>query len=180
MKKVFLATAVSAAFVVAAPAALAQSVDTASHAPTVLAQAAPAEVGATGTQRTFRMPSERVEARLAYIRTALNIAPSQEPQWEQFANVLRNQAREMDQRIEQRRAQRAQQPREARRLTAVERLELRQQRMEAGAARLNEVIAAAKPLYAALSPEQQQVADQIIGQRGGQGRHRHRGGVQRG
>jgi hypothetical protein len=31
-----------------------------------------------------------------------------------------------------------------------------------------------------LSPEQQQVADQIIGQRGGQGRHRHRGGVQRG
>jgi periplasmic protein CpxP/Spy len=183
MKKVFLTTVVSAALAGAAPIALSQSATGAVEAPgTILAQAAPAETGATGAprrERQFRLPSERVEARLAHLRNALNIAPSQEPQWEQFANVLRTQAREMDQRIQERRAQASQTPREARRLTAIERLERRQKMMEAGATRLNQVIAAAKPLYETLTPEQQQVADQMIGNRG-KGRHFQRGGIQRG
>ena len=45
--------------------------------------------------------------------------------------------------------------------------------------RLNEVIAAAKPLYAALSPEQQKVADDLMA-RQGHGRMGHHRGMHRG
>jgi hypothetical protein len=190
MKRVFLATAVSAVFAAAAPAAFAQSSDALAEAPELLAQATPS--GATSAERAgpqraarraFRLPSERVEARLAYVRTALKITDAQQAQWESFANVLRKHARDMDQRIQQRMAQRQQagaQRTERPRFSAIERLERQQQRLTQRSARLNEVIAAAKPLYAAFSPEQKQLADQMLGergQRGGQhgGRHRHRG-----
>jgi hypothetical protein len=140
------------------------------------------------------MPSERVEARLAYARTALKITDAQQPQWENFANVLRKQARDMDQRFQQRhaqfearRAQRgegapgAQARPQGRSVNAIERLERTQQRMAERSARLNEVIAAAKPLYALLTPEQKQVADGMLARqgRGGHGGHggreQHRG-----
>jgi hypothetical protein len=67
-------------------------------------------------------------------------------------------------------------------VSAIERLERTQQRMTARSARLSEVISAAKPLYAALSPEQKQTADELLARQGG-GRHhlrQHRGGHHRG
>lgn len=184
MKRVLLATAVSVAFA-AAPAVFAESAEAVTETPVVTAQAAaPAE--ASGAQRAAparqatRSPSERVEARLAYLRTALKITDAQQAQWDGFANVLRKHARDMDERIQQFRAQRAQgaQRPDRRSMTAIERLERTQQRMAARSARLNEVIAAAKPLYAALSPEQKQIADEMLarqGQRRGHGHHPHRG-----
>lgn len=182
MKRVLLAALVSAAF--AAPAVMAETADIAPDLAT-LAQAE-LNVGATGAapqgpmhHRAFVRPSERVEARIAYARTALKITDAQQPQWDNFANVLRKQAREMDQRFEQFRAQRAQgaaRP-ERRQFTAIDRLERRQQRMTQGSQRLGEVIAAAKPLYAVLSPEQKVVADGMISRQGhgGHGRNHHRG-----
>ena len=190
MNRVFLASAVAAAFTAAMPFASAQSSDASSAAPTVVAAAPGAEASpaprAKRERRAFRLPSERVEARLAYARTALKITDAQQPQWESFANVLRSHARDMDQRIQERRAQAPQaRTRGAHRtVSAIERLERSQQRMTQRSARLNEVIAAAKPLYAALSPEQQQIADSMIakGQRGGHHRgHRgHHRGMHRG
>ena len=60
--------------------------------------------------------------------------------------------------------------------TAIERLERRQARLAAAAARLNETLLAAKPLYAALSPEQHKIADEVLApQRRGM-RHGHRRG----
>jgi hypothetical protein len=120
-----------------------------------------------------------MEARLAYLRTALKITDAQQAQWDTFANVLRKHARDMDQRFEQRRAEGAQR-RDARTVTAIERLERAQQRTAQRAERMNEVIAAAKPLYNAFSPEQKQIADGMLarGQRGhggGHHRHHHRG-----
>lgn len=195
MKRVFLATAVLAAFAVAAPAVLAQSAENADDAE-IVAQATPspapsAERGAQHHHgpgaRGMRMPGERIEARLAYIRTALKITDAQQAQWDSFANVLRKHARDMDQRIQQRVAQHhqpgAQRP-EGPQFSAVERLERQQQRLAQRSARLNEVISAAKPLYASFSPEQKQIADQMLAQgderrapHGGGGRHRgmHRG-----
>ena len=185
MNRVFVASAVAAAFVVA-PAAMAQS-DAPLEAAAVVA-AAPAAEGPTTQRaaperRAFRLPSERVEARLAYLRTALKINDAQQPQWENFASVLRRHARDMDQRIQQRRAQAGQQGgRDPRTVSAIERLERTQQRMAVRSAQLNEVIVAAKPLYAALSPEQKQVADEMLARHGGRGaHHRHRhGGMHRG
>lgn len=168
MNKLILSTLVSAMLAAAAaPLALAQS-EPAAGGPQFRhpAQTQPRD------ERAFRLPSERIEARLAYLKTALKITDAQQPQWDVFANTLRKQARDMDQRIQARRSQMAEvqagtQP------TAIERLERRQQRLDAAAARLKETLAAAKPLYAALTPEQQKVADELLASR----RHgmRHRG-----
>jgi hypothetical protein len=193
MNRVSLAAAVIAAFSVAAPVAFAQSAEMA-DAPEIIAQAAPsAERGSHRgghDQRAFRMPSERMEARLAHIHKALNITDAQQVQWENFANVLRTQARDMDQRIQQRMAQRGEagaRASERPQVSAIERLERQQQRLAQRSARLDEVLAAAKPLYAAFSPEQKQTADQMLsrdGQRRGHGsgghRHHHHRGMHRG
>ena len=176
MKRVFVATAISAAFAAFAPAVMAQSVQ--SEPLTIIAAAPAADAGTArpAGERRFRSAAERVEARLAYIRTALKITDAQQPQWDAFANVLRNHARAMDERMQQRRAQGAQ--RDPRTVTAIERMERMQVRMQERYHRLGEVINAAKPLYAALSPEQKQAADEMIA-RGGRGGH-HRHGGQRG
>jgi hypothetical protein len=89
--------------------------------------------------------------------------------------MLRKQAKDMDERIKARRNPSADGRRDAI-PTAIERLERRQVRLAAAAARLNETLLAAKPLYAALSPEQQKIADEVLApQRRGM-RHGHRRG----
>lgn len=124
-------------------------------------------------QRAFRLPSERVEARLAYLKTAMKITDAQQPQWDAFAATLRKQAREADQRMQARGSQMAQGRKDAP-PTAVERMEFRQARLAAASARLSETLAAAKPLYAALTPEQQKVADEVLAPRS-RGMFGHRG-----
>jgi hypothetical protein len=195
MKRVILAAAVSAAFGLAAPALFAQSADSPADTPEIVAQATPSteragpQRGAPGARHASRLPSERVEARLAYIRTALKITDAQQAQWDTFANVLRKHARDMDQRIQQRVAQREQaggQRGTRPQANAIDRLERQQQRLTQRSTRLTEVIAAAKPLYAAFSPEQKQIADQMLSQRGhrarghGGGRGHHHRGMHRG
>src|SRR5687767_9804228 len=52
-------------------------------------------------KRAFSSPSERVEARLAYIRTAMKITDAQQPQWNAFADSMRKRAAERTKRMEQ-------------------------------------------------------------------------------
>jgi hypothetical protein len=127
-------------------------------------------------KRPFQLPSERVEARLAYIQTALKITDAQKPQWETFAATLRKQAREADKRVQERRTQMADRSKQQH-LSTIERLERRQRMMTAGAQRLNDLIAASKPLYAALNPDQKQIADGILSPRHGKGRHKGHHGM---
>jgi periplasmic protein CpxP/Spy len=172
MKRVFLASALSAALAVSASAVLAQSSESQPEALIVAAADATGATGAAPQGRQFRSPSERVEARLANIQNALQITPAQQAQWESFANVLRKHARAMDERIQQFRAQ-AGQGTARPNVSAIERLE-RMQRMTADRYnRLGEVIAAAKPLYDVLSPEQKQAADQLLARRGHGGHRGH-------
>ncbi len=128
-------------------------------------------------KRAFSLPSERVEARLAYIKTALKVTDGQQPQWDAFANTLRKQAADRDTRIKAMRAKFADgKPRE--RPNAIARMERQQQRHAAALTRLNERLAVQRPLYAALTVEQKQVADQVLAPRGerrkGFGHHRGR------
>ena len=168
MKKLLLTTLVSATFVAAAaPAALAQST---SDQPTAQGQ----RFAHRGGERSTRLPSERVEARLAYLKTALKITDAQEAQWNTFANTLRGHAKAADERVQERRAQRAEGKQRAQ-LNAIERMERRQARMAHASQRLAETLAAAKPLYATLSPEQQKVADELFAQGNRRAGH-HRGG----
>ena len=201
MKKLLSSAAVCAALALSAPFAMAETADVATQPDLAIAEARPEMLLAQAAQPratessaaqrhmpapAFRMPSERVEARLAYAKTALKISDAQQSQWESFANVLRKHARDGDQRIQKMRAQRetaGAAPSARAPVSAIERLERRQQHMTHRAARLNEVIAAAKPLYAALSPEQKQIADAMLAQQrgGGRGHHHHqRRGMHRG
>lgn len=171
MKKLILSTLAGAALATAAaPIVLAQSAGPESAAPQARHEGPRGPHG----ERAFRLPSERVEARLAYLKTALKITDAQQPQWDAFADTLRKQARAADQRVQERRAQTGQRP-ERGRTTAIERLERRQKLMAAAAARMDETLVATKPLYAALSPEQQKVADELLAPRG-RGGFRERGG----
>ena len=118
---------------------------------------------------------ERIDARLAYLKTALKITPAQETQWNALADVLRAHATTMDKDIQARRAARNDQPASSQRPTAIERLEQRQKVLSTAAARMDEVVAAAKPLYAAFSNDQKQTADELLNHRGhrfGHGRWR--------
>ena len=173
MNKLIMSTLVAAGFAAAVPLAIAQA-----NAPAA-GQDQHAQRGHQGHQgkQAFRMPGERVEARLAYMKTALKITEAQQSQWDAFAGVMRKQAKEADARIQSHREKRAANT-ERKRLTAIERLEMRQQLMAASSARIGERLAAQKPLYAALSPEQQQVADRLFAGRGG--KHGGRGGRQGG
>ncbi len=129
------------------------------------------------SQYAFK-PSERVEARLAYVKTALKITDAQAPQWNAYANVVRKQAQQADQRMQERRARMAQGA-ERKQPTAIERLERRQQFLTIAATRAGERLVVQKPLYAALSAEQQRVADEVFAPRGKRGGH-HRGGGRHG
>ncbi|HUO44784.1 MAG TPA: Spy/CpxP family protein refolding chaperone [Burkholderiales bacterium] len=147
-------------------------------APLAMAQDMPDKDGASWHQsqrghhekRPFSTPGERIEAKLAYLKTALRITPAQQPQWDAFANAMRAQAREQDKRIQEWRAQRDQNDGERGRPTAVERLERRERFYSVALDDLKQRIAVEKPLYAALTPEQQQIADEVFAAHGG-----HRG-----
>jgi len=118
----------------------------------------------------FPLPSERIEARLAYIKTALKITDAQTPQWNAFAEVLRRHAKEADKAITEMRGHRDD------KATVIDRLEFRQKMMVKQAAALEDFLIAAKPLYASLSDEQKKSADELLAHRLGHGRWEHPGG----
>jgi len=141
--------------------------------PTVYAQTqAPTAAPEIRRERPVHLPGERVDARLAYMKTALKITPAQEQQWAAVEAVVRKQAAAIDAQIQQRRAQ----PRDANapRPDAIARLERRQQMMTRAAAGLDELLTAAKPLYASFTPDQKKVADEMLN------RGRFGGGAARG
>jgi periplasmic protein CpxP/Spy len=160
MNKLVTTTLVSLALAAAAPLAAAQAT----------APEATQQRQAQG-KRDSRLPSERVEARLADAKTKLKITAQQEAQWNAFADVTRRHAKAADERIKTMRDGKSQA--QSKQLTAVERLERRQQMAATHAQRLTEVIAAAKPLYAALSAEQKAIADDMLTPRRGQGGRGH-------
>jgi len=105
--------------------------------------------------------NDRVEAKLAYLKTALKITDAQTPQWNAYADFRRNQAREMEERMKSRRA-RAGEKRGHREFTAIERIEFMQSRLAESLHRLNQLLEVEKPLYESLSPEQKKVADEVL------------------
>jgi len=126
-------------------------------------------------KRAFSLPSERVDARLGYMKTALKITDAQQPQWSAFADVLRKQAAERDQQIQAWRARMAQGTPKHERRTAIARAERQQQRHAAALTRLNERLAVERPLYAALTADQKAIADEVLAPRGRHGGFRHHG-----
>jgi Spy/CpxP family protein refolding chaperone len=102
------------------------------------------------------MPGQFVDGRIAFLKTELKITPAQEVQWRQVEAAMRENARALDQAITAARQSRSGSD-------AVQRLELREQFAKVRADNDARLLAAFKPLYAGLSPEQQQMANQLVG-----------------
>lgn len=169
MNKLIASALVAAGFAAAVPFSIAQ---TANPAPGVT-QGQHQHQNFHHGKKAFSLPSERVEARLAYIKTALKITDAQKTQWDDFAGVMRKQAKDGDVRMQERRAKMAANI-ERKRPNAIERLERQQAFMATASARIGERLTVQKPLYAALSPDQQKIADKVLVSRGG--KHGGRGG----
>ena len=98
---------------------------------------------------------ERVENRIKELRAQLHITPAEEPQWNQFAEVMRDNAREMDQTLMQRGQQ-------FQTMNAVQNLQSYGQLAEAHAQRVQKLIPAFENLYNAMPEQQKQLADQVF------------------
>jgi periplasmic protein CpxP/Spy len=116
--------------------------------------AAPNEARHHGTGRMT--PGQFVDGRIAFLKAELKITPAQEAQWQQVAAAMRENANALDQKITSARQNRTG-------MDAVQRLELREQFAKVRADNDGRLLAAFKPLYASLSPEQQQMANQLVG-----------------
>ncbi len=186
MKKVLGYTLLAAGFAatLAAPAG-AQTAAPAATPDAKPAHSAPMHGAMRGHEamRPFSKPTDRVEAKLAYLKTALKITDAQQPQWEAYANLLRSQAAEREKRMAEwhARMMQASGKAEHHHPTVIERMEREQQFYAAGIHRLNEELEVEKPLYAALSRDQQRIADEVLADSRHHGRHEHgHGGEHRG
>src|SRR5277367_2359696 len=141
-----------------------------------IAQQAAAPDGKDGKhEHHHMMPSQMVEARLAYIKTALQITPAQSTQWNAFADVLRKQAKARDAKITEMRAKWEQHKDGDAEPDLVARMEMRQKMLTEASANMGEYIAALKPLYASLSDSQKEIAPEVLGHHG-RGGWQHQGG----
>jgi hypothetical protein len=109
----------------------------------------------------FSRPTERIEAQLAYEKTALKITDAQQAQWDAYATFARKTAQEMEQHFKSMQSGKQGHPMHQW-PNAIERLERAQSFLANAVTRLNDLLAVEKPLYAALSPEQQKVADVVL------------------
>jgi len=133
-----------------------------------LAQNTPAPAGPEAAQTPMRhhharmLPSQLVDGRIAFLKAELKITPAQETQWQQVATAMHDNANALDQVITSARAQHGT-------MDAVQRLTLRGQFAKVRADNDVRLLTAFKPLYASLSPEQQQTANALVGEH--HGRH---------
>lgn len=111
---------------------------------------------------------QRVNRRIAGLRAKLHITAAEEPQWHQFAEVMRDNVRQIA-------PQFAERAKNFRSMNAVENMKSYAGLAEQHAKNMESLVPAFENLYNSLSSEQKQVADQLWRSRAERARHRHRG-----
>jgi periplasmic protein CpxP/Spy len=130
-------------------------------APEAAAQAATSPAQAPNRPEHHFDPGRHVEGRIAFLKAELKITQAQEPQFERVAEALRANVKDSARLHEQFKADHDK-PK-----TAVERLEARVKFGEIQTQHQQRFLAAFKPLYESLSPDQKKTADELLS------RHRH-------
>ena len=148
MRKVFL-IGLPVLLVAVATSTFAQSADVEREDATI----ASARTDSSGTDAGRHDPVAFAQRRLAKLKSKLAITPEQEPQWSAFTSTVLQQMQQF---------KAAHQGRKGSAQTAPERIDRRVAWMKQRAAAFETVGEAAKTLYAALSPEQQQIADEKL------------------
>lgn len=98
---------------------------------------------------------ERVENRIRELHAQLRITSAEEPQWNQFAEVMRDNARSMDQAFKER-AQSFES------MNAVQNMQSYEKLAQAHAQDLEKLVPAFQNLYDAMPDQQKQLADQVF------------------
>jgi len=99
--------------------------------------------------------SDRVEARIKELRTKLKITANEEDQWNAVVQVMRDNARAMDDLIQARRAN-------TNAMTALDDVKAYSEMADARAEGVKKFVAAFEPLYTSMSDAQKKVADQLF------------------
>ncbi len=107
------------------------------------------------TRRPGTAPQQRVEEHIKQLHSQLRITAAEEPQWDQFANVMRENARDMDQEF----SQRAQQYQT---MNALQNMQSYEQIAEAHAQHLQQLVPAFENLYNAMPAQQKQLTDRVF------------------
>jgi hypothetical protein len=140
------------------------------------APANPADTGGTSaTQPAAPMKDaktgrheDRVEKRITNLHARLKITPAQEQEWNQFAQVMRDNARQMDQDYQQR-SQRVQE------MSALDNMQSYAKIAEAHAQDVQKLVPAFETLYNSMSAEQKHTADQVFRSYAERAHQRHEG-----
>ncbi len=101
-------------------------------------------------------PGRHIEGRIAYLKAELKITDAQQAQFDALANVMRDNAKAMHDAFQSLRGDRSQ-PR-----TALSRMEARAKFAQLRADGEAKMLAAFRPLYQTLSPDQQKAADEMF------------------
>jgi hypothetical protein len=99
---------------------------------------------------------EHLDGRIAYLKAELKITDSQAPLFDKVADAMRQNAAERKQSFEQIRGDRGEPH------SAVQRLEMRERFSQMRAQQTDRFLAAFKPLYDSLSPDQKKTADDLM------------------
>src|SRR5215469_16863072 len=151
--------------------ALAQS----AQSPAAQAAAAPQSAASTSPITahpvTGKNAAERVERRIRELHAQLHITPAEEAQWNQFAEVMRENARDMDQAVMQRVQQ-------LETMNAVQNMQSYHQLAEEHAQHVQKLCQAFENLYNGMPDQQKQLTDQVFRanvEKQAQGGQSHRG-----
>ena len=130
------------------------------------ASTAPAQAPMAKPDHPHWSASRHIEGRIAFLKAELGITPQQQAQWDKLAQVMRDNAKELDANVAQMRAQAGTETH-----NAVQRLEAQGRFAALKVEQSGRLLAAFRPLYASLSDQQKQTADQLFGPH----RHHHHG-----
>ncbi len=111
-------------------------------------------------KRTAFDPGRHIEGRIAYLKTELKITDAQQPLFDAVANAMRDNAKAMHEAFQGLRGDRSQPQ------TALSRMEARAKVAQLRADSDAKMLAAFRPLYQAMSPDQQKAADEMFGHHG--------------
>jgi len=148
----YLASAAMAALLALPGVALAQS--TSAPAP-VTPPAATTASPLAAQPAPGNNAQQRVETHIKQLHAQLRITPAEQPQWDQFAQVMRENARDMDEVF----MQRAQQYPT---MNAVQNMQSYEEIAQAHAAHLQKLVPAFDTLYNAMPAQQQKLTDQVF------------------
>ena len=151
-----LASVAVAALLCLPMAALAQSSQApASAAPEGARPAAAQPSPLAGHPAAGKNAEERVEQRIKELHAQLRITAAERPQWDQFVQVMRENARDMDQAWLQRVDQ-------FQSMNALQNMQSYEQIAEQHAQHLQKLVPAFQSLYNAMPDQQKQLADQVF------------------